>query len=91
MSEYSLKPGWKIIKFGDFVQNIAVRVDPSDAETNIYVGLEHLDPGTLHLSEWGHPSDVKGQKLAFKKGDVIFGRRRAYQRKLAVAEFDGIC
>jgi type I restriction enzyme, S subunit len=54
-------------------------------------GLEHLDPSMLHLRKWGHPSDVTGQKLAFKKGDVIFGRRRAYQRKLAVAGFDGIC
>jgi type I restriction enzyme S subunit len=32
-----------------------------------------------------------GDKLRFRKGDIIFGRRRAYQRKLAVAEFDGIC
>ena len=32
-----------------------------------------------------------GQKLRFRKGDIIFGKRRAYQRKLAVAEFDGIC
>lgn len=32
-----------------------------------------------------------GQKLAFNKGDVIFGRRRAYQRKLAIAKMDGIC
>ncbi len=87
----SLKPGWKIVKFGDIAQNVAVRVDPADAKTDVYVGLEHLDPSTIHLRQWGHPSDVTGQKLAFKKGDVIFGRRRAYQRKLAVAEFDGIC
>jgi restriction endonuclease S subunit len=66
-------------------------VDPADAKTDVYVGLEHLDPSTLHLRQWGHPSDVTGQKLVFNKGDVIFGRRRAYQRKLAVAEFDGIC
>lgn len=91
MSLHSLKPGWKIVKFGDIVQNVAVRVDPADAQTDKYVGLEHLEPGTLHLRHCGHPSDVTGQKLAFKKGDVIFGRRRAYQRKLAVAEFDGIC
>ena len=91
MTAQTVKPGWPMVKFGDFVENIAVRIDPADAETDIYVGLEHLDPGTLHLREWGHPTDVKGQKLAFKKGDVIFGRRRAYQRKLAVAEFDGIC
>ena len=91
MSTQSLKPGWKMVKFGDIAQNVAVRVDPVDAKTDVYVGLEHLDPSTLHLRQWGQPSDVTGQKLAFKKGDVIFGRRRAYQRKLAVAEFDGIC
>lgn len=91
MSAQSLKPGWKMVKFGDIAHNVAVRVDPADAKTDVYVGLEHLDPCTIHLRQWGHPSDVTGQKLAFKKGDVIFGRRRAYQRKLAVAEFDGIC
>ena len=91
MRTQSLKPGWKMVKFGDFAQNIAVRVNPADAKTEVYVGLEHLDPSTIHLRQWGHPSDVTGQKLEFKKGDVIFGRRRAYQRKLAVAEFDGIC
>lgn len=91
MSAQSLKPGWKMVPFGDMAQNVAVRVDPAEATTDIYVGLEHLDPNTIHLRQWGHPSDVIGQKLAFKKGDVIFGRRRAYQRKLAVAECDGIC
>lgn len=91
MSTQSLKPGWKMVKFGDVAQSVAVRVDPADAKTDVYVGLEHLDPSTIHLRQWGHPTDVTGQKLAFKKGDVIFGRRRAYQRKLAVAEFDGIC
>jgi type I restriction enzyme S subunit len=91
MSAQSMKPGWKMVKFGDIAQNVAVRIDPVEATTDVYVGLEHLDPETLHLRQWGHPSDVTGQKLVFKKGDVIFGRRRAYQRKLAVAEFDGIC
>ena len=91
MTGRQLKPGWKMVKFGDIAQNVAVRVDPAGAKTDVYVGLEHLDPSTLHLRQWGHPSDVTGQKLVFNKGDVIFGRRRAYQRKLAVAEFDGIC
>ena len=86
-----LKNDWRKVRFGEIVENVAVRVDPAEAQTDIYVGLEHLDPETIHLREWGHPSDVTGQKLAFRKGDVIFGRRRAYQRKLTVAEFDGIC
>ncbi len=86
-----LSQSWRTVKFGDIAENVAVRVEPAEAQTDVYVGLERLDPETLHLRKWGHPSDVTGQKLAFKKGDVIFGRRRAYQRKLAVAEFDGIC
>ena len=91
MISQPLETGWTTVKFGDIAENVAVRVEPAEAQTDVYVGLEHLDPETLHLRKWGHPSDVTGQKLAFEKGDVIFGRRRAYQRKLAVAEFDGIC
>ena len=56
-----------------------------------YVGLEHLDSDSLRIRRWGSPDDVEATKLVFKKGDIIFGRRRAYQRKLGVAEFDGIC
>lgn len=56
-----------------------------------YVGLEHLDPDSLRIRRWGSPDDVEATKLCFKSGDIIFGRRRAYQRKLGVAEFDGTC
>ncbi|HYV50046.1 MAG TPA: restriction endonuclease subunit S [Myxococcaceae bacterium] len=68
------------------------RVDnPSEAGVERYVGLEHLDSDSLRIQRWGAPSDVGATKLLFRKGDIIFGRRRAYQRKLAVADFDGIC
>jgi restriction endonuclease S subunit len=80
-----------MVKFGDVAQNVVERADPSHTDAGIYVGLEHLDSDTLHLHRWGYPSDVIGEKLVFKKGDIIFGKRRAYQRKLAIAEFDGIC
>ena len=83
--------GWKRTPFGAFADSINERVEPSDAAEEIYVGLEHLDPQNLHIRRWGKGSDVIGTKLRFRKGDIIFGRRRAYQRKLAVAEFDGIC
>ncbi|MCC5849711.1 MAG: restriction endonuclease subunit S [Verrucomicrobia bacterium] len=85
------RKGWKRVRFGDFAQSIGERVEPKDAQEAIYVGLEHLDPQCLHIRRWGKGSDVTGTKLRFRKGDIIFGRRRAYQRKLAVAEFDGIC
>lgn len=77
--------------FGAFADSINERVEPRDAAEEIYVGLEHLYPQNLHIRRWGKGSDVIGTKLRFRKGDIIFGRRRAYQRKLAVAEMDGIC
>jgi type I restriction enzyme S subunit len=82
---------WEMIKFGDIAFNISERVEPGDTATEIYVGLEHLDPDSLHIRRNGVPSDVKGTKLKVYKGDVIFGKRRAYQRKAAIADFDCIC
>ena len=77
--------------FGEFSESVNERVEPADAGEEIYVGLDDLDSGSLHIRRWGKGNDVIGTKLRFRKGDIIFGRRRAYQRKLAVAEMDGIC
>jgi len=85
------RKGWKRLPFGTFAESVNDRVEPTNAAEEIYVGLDDLDSGNLHIRRWGKGSDVIGTKLRFRKGDVIFGRRRAYQRKLAVAEFDGIC
>jgi type I restriction enzyme S subunit len=88
----ALKPGWKVWRFDQIATNVNVRIDnPSESGMEHYVGLEHLDPDSLRIRRWGSPDDVEATKLVFKKGDIIFGRRRAYQRKLGVAEFDGIC
>lgn len=92
MIERDLKPGWKVWRFEQMATNVNVRIDnPSESGMEYYVGLEHLDPDSLRIRRWGSPDDVGATKLMFKKGDIIFGRRRAYQRKLGVAEFDGIC
>ncbi len=88
----ALKPGWKVWCFDQMATNVNVRIDnPSESGMEHYVGLEHLDADSLKIRRWGTPDDVEATKLMFKKGDIIFGRRRAYQRKLGVAEFDGIC
>ena len=86
------KSAWKRFAFGDVIENISDRVDdPSKAGVDRYVGLEHLDPGVMTVQRWDSPDKVEAQKLRFQPGDVIFGRRRAYQKKVALAEFEGIC
>ena len=54
------------------------------------VGLEHLVPGEIELSQWAEDSDNTFTKV-FRKGQVLFGRRRAYQKKASVATIDGVC
>lgn len=82
---------WSVIRFDQMTECLTVRVEPSETTLERYVGLEHLDPETLKISRWGTPSDVIGEKLHFWPGDIIFGKRRAYQKKIAVADFEGIC
>lgn len=91
MTDQQLPEGWQMVKFGDIAKHISKRVEPSETDLEIYVGLEHLDPGSLKIKRHGVPSDVEGQKLLVKKGQIIFGKRRAYQRKVAVADWDCIC
>lgn len=92
MNDKATRYDWKVWRFDQMATNVNVRIDnPSESGMEHYVGLEHLDPDSLRIRRWGSPGDVEATKLCFKKGDIIFGRRRAYQRKLGVAEFDGIC
>ena len=85
------KRNWPKKEFGQFVFNISERVEPGNTSLEKYIGLEHLDAGKIKIERFGKPEDVIGTKLKIYKGDIIFGKRRAYLRKAAVADFDGIC
>lgn len=88
----SSKAGWTRVRFDQIATQINDRVDnPAEAGVERYVGLEHLDPDSLRIRRWGEPTDVESTKLRFQPGDIIFGKRRVYQRKVAVADFEGIC
>ena len=54
------------------------------------VGLEHLTPEQITLQNWDLNTENTFTKV-FRKGNILFGRRRAYLKKAAVAPFDGIC
>jgi restriction endonuclease S subunit len=78
------------VRFDKLVHNISERVEPKETSLTTYVGLEHLDSDDLVIRRKGKPEDVIGVKLKIYKGDIIFGKRRAYLRKVAVSDFDGI-
>jgi type I restriction enzyme, S subunit len=87
-----LENKWQKITLDEICKNISDRIDdPKQADTDYYVGLEHLDSEEIKILRNGTPDDVNATKLKFKKGHILFGKRRWYQRKLAVADRGGIC
>jgi type I restriction enzyme S subunit len=83
---------WVKVRFDAIAENIVEHVEvPSESGYDRFVGGDHLDPGSLKISRWGSTNDVEAQKLLFKKGHILFGKRNAYLRKVAYADFDGVC
>lgn len=77
-------------KFEDIIFNITEKKKPSDEDKLNYIGLEHLESGSLFINSWGSERTPDGEKIVMKKGDVLFGKRRAYQKKVAISPCDGI-
>ena len=86
------KTNWTPVKFGDVV------FEPKENAKDIYnesiehvVGLEHIDSENIHLTRAGILEETTTFSKKFRMGDVLFGRRRAYLKKAALASFNGIC
>ena len=82
---------WQPVRFGDVVENVnETEHDPQTAGIERFIGLEHMEPGSLHIRSWGNVADGTTFTRRCRPGQVLFGKRRAYQRKVAVAEFDAV-
>jgi type I restriction enzyme S subunit len=79
-----------IYKFENIAFNSTEKKKPVEEDKYTYLGLEHLDPDSIYVTRYGSEIAPKGEKLLMKNGDVLFGKRRAYQKKVAIAPFDGI-
>lgn len=83
---------WELVEFGDVVREVRDVVKHNQGVLDFrVVGLEHLTPDDIHIRSWDTPGTETTFTKRFAKGHVLFGRRRAYQRKAGIAEFDGIC
>jgi len=80
------------VAFGDVVQLSKTKSkDPEADGFERYLGLEHLEPSDLKVRSWGYIADGTTFTNVFRPGQVLFGKRRAYQRKVAVPNFSGVC
>lgn len=86
--------GWTRVRFGDVVRKVSTRVDPESSGIERYVAGEHMDSDELTIRRWGEVGDGylgPAFHMRFTPGQVLYGSRRTYLRKVAVADFEGIC
>ena len=80
------------VSFGDVVECIEEHdKKPLEHGMTRFVGLENIEPENFSLQGFGNIENGTTFTKRFAKGDVLFGKRRAYLKKVAVADFDGIC
>ncbi len=84
------RKNWSRVRFDDVVENLNETCDPAEAGLERVIAMEHLEPGLLHIRAWGNVADGTTFTRRCRPGQVLFGKRRAYQRKVAVAEFDAV-
>ena len=86
------KPTWQRVAFGDVVRNANETVkDAAAGPIDRIIAMEHMDPGELKIERWGDATDGTTFTRRVRPRQTLFGKRRAYQRKVAYAEFDAIC
>jgi type I restriction enzyme, S subunit len=87
------KAGWTTVAFGDVVRKVTDKVDPEESGLERYIAGEHMETDDLRLRRWGEIGDGylgPAFHMRFKPGHVLYGSRRTYLRKVAVADFEGI-
>ena len=84
--------GWGVGCLGNVADFPVRSKSPSDvAGETPYIGLEHMPRRSIALAEWDRADKVTSNKLAFYKGEFLFGKLRPYFHKVGIAPVDGIC
>jgi type I restriction enzyme S subunit len=83
-----------LVKFGDYVKEVKINIDRNNNPYEYYVAGDHMDSEDLTIRRKGlFATDDVGPAFTrlFKPGQILYGSRRTYLKKVAVADFEGIC
>lgn len=82
------------VKFGDVVKDVKINIDRLNNLYEYYVAGDHMDSEDLTIHRKGcFTTDDVGPAFirVFKPGQILYGSRRTYLKKIAVADFEGVC
>ena len=86
------KDKWQTVPIGDVVSELRNTANnPIEEGYEKYIGFEHIEPENIYLNVFGDLNDGVTFKKTFERNDVLFGKIRAYLKKVAIAPIDGIC
>jgi len=84
--------GWRVGSFGDVAVSLRRSIQPADIGPEApYIALEHMPRHSIALTEWEEATTLESSKLAFKSGEILFGKLRPYFHKVGIAPVDGVC
>ncbi|GEA51156.1 type I restriction-modification enzyme, S subunit [Vibrio inusitatus NBRC 102082] len=84
--------GWEVKPLGELVEFKRKTIKKGTVSENTpYMGLEHFPRKSIALSNWEEVSEIGSNKLAFSRGDILFGKIRPNFHKVGVAQVDGLC
>lgn len=81
------------VKFGDVIKEVKINIDRATDDHEFYIAGEHMESENIHITKRGtfKGSDVGPAFIRlFKPGQILYGSRRTYLKKVAVADFEGI-
>ena len=83
------------VYFGDVVRDVKITVDRANNPFEYYVAGDHMDTEELRILRRGKFSEPPEPGPAFirvfNSGQILYGSRRTYLKKIAVADFSGVC
>lgn len=83
---------WRVARFEDLASPARERVDPRSAgDLTRLIELEHIESVSGRLVQQATANSAVSLKTVFRRGDVLFGKLRAYLRKYWLADSNGIC
>ncbi len=87
------KSRWEQVSLDDVVINKKITVDARNSGLDKYIAGDHMATEDIHLRNFGIiGDDYLGPAFhrKFEKGDILYGSRRTYLKKVAIASFNGI-
>jgi restriction endonuclease S subunit len=82
------------VNFCDVTEKLMRRINPIESGIERIVAGENLESEDFKIRTWGTVGkDFLGPAfhVLFREGDILYGSRRTYLKKVALADFEGVC